>query len=155
MAVARACHRLETPVALASFDGPDSTCRLPELADSFGSPPPIGAAWQLESPVWYLQRQRTRPVLDAGSVLSSDTFPGALEASPTKSKVKSTILEMLRGPDESGRTAVNGRKLAATEAREKHIATHQRDDPRRMRVSDKVIYRPSEVENAVRQMGVS
>jgi hypothetical protein len=58
-------------------------------------------------------------------VFSSETFRAALDESPLKNTVKSTLLEMLDGAHETGRTAVSGRRLAAGRGvREATITSH-------------------------------
>lgn len=118
-------HRRTNPGALLSFDGRDADYRLRQLTDPIRLKPLLRAGPYRESPAWYVHRQRTRPVLDTGSVFSSDTFRAALDASPLKNKVKYTLLEMLEAADEVGRTAVSGRKLAARlRVREATISSH-------------------------------
>lgn len=70
---------------------------------------------QLESPVWFLHRQQARPPesADGGTAFDIDIFHEALVASPLKDKVQATLLEMLYSADESGRTMVSGRRIAA------------------------------------------
>jgi hypothetical protein len=102
-----------------------SACSPSELADhlSFTTPPPAGV--QLESPAWYVHRQRLRPVVDPGPAFSTATFHGALATSPLRSKAKYTLLEMLHSADEFGRTTVSGRRLAGhLGVREATISSH-------------------------------
>lgn len=102
-----------------------SACPRHSVEDQFRPPPPIAEDAQLESPAWYVDRQRTRPVVDAGEVFTSDTFRRALEVSPLKNRVKHTLLEMLLSADAFGRTTVSGRRLAASlEVREATISSH-------------------------------
>lgn len=71
---------------------------------------------QLASPIWFLHRQQTRPLVpadDRGSVFDIEIFHKALEASPLKRKVRDTLLEVLYSADEVGRTTMSGRRLAA------------------------------------------
>lgn len=85
------------------------------------------AGAQLESPAWFVHQQQTRPreSADPGTAFDIDVFHKALEASQLKDKVRATMLEMLHGADQFGRTTVSGRRLAASlRIREATVSSH-------------------------------
>ncbi len=78
--------------------------------------PPVAECLELLSPSWFLRRQQANPRFETGGddgTFSTDAFHKSLEASTLKYKVQATLLEMLFSADESGRTTVSGRRIAA------------------------------------------
>lgn len=93
--------------------------------DELSVPTPRATEIQLDDAAWYIQRLRTRPAVASGALFCSDTFRDALDRAPLKSRVRDTILEMLRTADPFGRTSVSGRKLAERRGlREATICSH-------------------------------
>lgn len=121
-------RRVDAAGELAGNNGAAPAQVPAELAVRFRSPASAQPNEQLESPAWYLHRQRNRPSFDsvnAGEVFCTDTFHDGLDASSLKRKVKVTILELLSSADEFGRTAVSGRQLAVRlGVREATITSH-------------------------------